>query len=98
MSQVLPPNQVDFLAQHLQLINLQRSRASPAGAEPSLSHFPTQNQMIGTAINNNSTAATNNLGMYSNAMISAAVEALQRSFQMHQFHHQQAVPSCSVAF
>jgi hypothetical protein len=64
-----------------------------------MGNFPTQNQMMGNSMNGSSTAVTNNtLGTYSNAVISAAVEALQRSFVMPQSYQQQAPPSCSVVF
>jgi hypothetical protein len=101
VTQILPPsNQVDFIAQQVHLMNLQRAHASPTtGVESSMGNFPTQNQMMGNSMNGSSTAVTNNtLGTYSNAVISAAVEALQRSFVMPQSYQQQAPPSCSVVF
>jgi len=101
VTQILPPtNQVDFIAQQVHLMNLHRAHASPAaGVESSMGNFPTQNQMMGNCVNGSSTAVTNNnLGTYSKAVISAAVEALQRSFLLPQSYQQQASPSCSVVF
>jgi hypothetical protein len=94
MPQVLSSNQIDYLSQQVQLMNLQRVRRSP-DAE-AINHFPTQNQMMSNAINSGGVVAPNNLGSYSSAVISAAVEALQRSFQMPQSY--QAMPSCSVVY
>lgn len=100
MSQMLPPsNQVDFIAQQVHLMNLHRARASPVGIESSVGSFPTQNQMMGTSVTGSSTAVSNNsLGSYSNAVISAAVEALQRSCIMPQSYQQQVAPSCTLGF
>jgi len=77
------PQVVDHLSQQVQLMNLQRGRtsprASPSAPESVVSHFP-QMQMVQR--NAGGVPANANIENYSNAVLGAAIQTLQRSFQM----------------
>lgn len=66
------PQEVAYLSQQVQLMNLQRGRASPSAPDNGVSHFP-QMQMM---------PANPSIDNYSNAVLGAAIQTLQRSFQI----------------